>query len=70
MDGSDFPSTVGQDDDVIQQYFYQSYVFHNKRWRRFTGRPTRYHIFGKSKSKGSLIPFRGSFGGLHGRGGK
>ena len=63
LDGSDFPGQVGQDDDVIQQYLYQSYVFHKKRWRRFTGRPTRYSRFGNSKGKGSLIPYRGSFGG-------
>ena len=63
LDGSDFPGQVGQDDDVIQQYLYQSYVFHKKRWRRFTGRPTRYSRFGKSKGKGSLIPPRDAFGG-------
>ena len=69
LDGSDFPGQIGQDDAVIQQYLYQNYVFHKKRWRRFTGRPTRFHRFGKGKSgKGSLIPFRG--GGAFGQRGQ
>ncbi|CAK0809856.1 unnamed protein product, partial [Prorocentrum cordatum] len=36
LDGSDFPGTMGKDNNVIQQYLYQNYVFHKNRWRRFT----------------------------------
>eukprot|EP00959_Pyramimonas_sp_CCMP1952_P018185 385118-Pyramimonas_sp.AAC.1 len=54
LDGGDFPGTIGHDDDVIQQYLCQNYVFHKKRWRMFAGRPTRYQRFGKGQGKGSL----------------